>query len=116
MREGSTHEYPKSCRDILLRGVEGTWNPSGVYKIKSKKYGIVETYCNMDDYGGGWTLLVTRASDQGWSLQNVLLRNKTSPSLTKDYSVFGIADEIRVKDVFEVCQENFNCCCLEEFF
>ena len=106
MREGP-YEAPQSCRDILKRGTYAKWNPTGVYNIKSATHGVVSTYCDMDSYGGGWTLLVTKRSKIGWTKQNVVLRNKMKPSLFDDYSIFGLAEEMKNRYPYEVCFISF---------
>lgn len=52
--------------------------------------------------GGGWTLLLTSASRQGWNAQNILDRNGNKPSLTVDFSILGQADSILGKEKFQV--------------
>lgn len=52
--------------------------------------------------GGGWTLLLTSASRQGWNAQNILDRNVNKPSLTEDFSILGQADNILGKEKFQV--------------
>ena len=45
--------------------------------------------------GGGWTLLVTSATYDGWDSSTVLERNVEYPSVDDDYSILTYGDDIR---------------------
>ena len=51
-------------------------------------------HCDNDRYGGGWTLILNNAGAGGFDASNVLSRFPTQPSLTEDYSIYGLADDI----------------------
>ena len=73
----------------------------GFYNIQPVDQSV-STYCDMTRNGGGWTLLLTSASRQGWNAQNILNRNANKPSLTEDFSILGQADSILGKEKFQV--------------
>ena len=59
--------------------------------------------------GGGWTLIVTSASYDSWNGDNVVERNKESPSLEENYSILNYADDIKdtgIGDNFQVITKN----------
>ena len=55
----------------------------------------VPVFCDFSHDGGGWTLLLTAVSRQGWDLLSVLSRNELSPSLDDNFSILRHADAIR---------------------
>lgn len=44
--------------------------------------------------GGGWTLLVTSATNT-WTKNDVTFKNADKPSLTDDFSILKYADDIK---------------------
>ena len=72
-----------------------------MYTIKPSDREI-KTFCNFNKYGGGWTLVLTSASDNGWTRDNVKFRNADSPSLTSDFSILEIANKITKMKHFQV--------------
>uniref|UniRef100_A0A7M6DPA1 Uncharacterized protein n=1 Tax=Clytia hemisphaerica TaxID=252671 RepID=A0A7M6DPA1_9CNID len=99
MREGK-YAYPESCLQIMHRGFQEKQTfKSGLYKIKVKEE-IVQTYCDFDRHGGGWTLVTKVSSSNGWTKENSILRNKDDAS-KDDFSIFKYIDELKFKDPAE---------------
>ena len=73
----------------------------GIYAIKPGNRKI-QTFCKFNDYGGGWTLVLTSATDNGWTRDNVKSMNTESPSLTSDFSILELADKITSMTHFQV--------------
>ena len=73
----------------------------GVYTIKTGDRKI-QTFCKFNEHGGGWTLVLTSATDKGWTRDNVKSRNTDSPSLTSDFSILEMADKITNMTHFQV--------------
>ena len=100
MREGD-YEYPKSCLDVLWRSFnENVPFKSDVYKIKVKE-NIIETYCDLDRYGGGWTLMTKSSSQNVWTEEKALEFNSNNAS-SSEYSIFKYIDDIKQSDPAEV--------------
>ena len=66
----------------------------GIYMIRKNAHEYLPVYCDMTSESGGYTLLVTSASS-GWSKNEVKFKNTTRPSITRDYSILGYADQIK---------------------
>ena len=100
MREGD-YTYPKSCFDLLTRSLDEV-RPykSGVYKIEFKDK-IVQTYCDLERYGGGWTLVTKASTSTDWTKETTLERNINSVD-KDDYSIFKFVDELKHMDPAEV--------------
>lgn len=62
--------------------------------IRKNSHEYLPVYCDMTSEQGAYTLLVTSASN-GWKKDEVKLKNPTRPSLTRDYSILGYADQIK---------------------
>ena len=95
MKEGD-YVYPKSCLEIKFRGMK----TSGMYKIEPRQGHIISVYCNMNSLNGGWTLLTTFASKNGWvdssGISSIEMRAAVSGNaLVEDYSVLKYADDIK---------------------
>ena len=73
----------------------------GLYTIKPG-HRQVQTFCKFSDHGGAWTLVLTSASDNGWARDNVKSRNIHNPSLSSDFSLLGMADNITKMKHFQV--------------
>ena len=73
----------------------------GFYTIKPGDRKI-QTFCKFNEHGGGWTLVLTSATDNGWTRDNVKSRNTGSPSLTSDFSILEMADKITNMTHFQV--------------
>ena len=55
----------------------------------------VPVFCDFSHDGGGWTLLLTARSRDGWNLLSVRSRRERSPSLDDNYSILRHADAVR---------------------
>ena len=53
----------------------------GIYKIEPTKGKIVETYCDSERHGGGWTLVLKSASNTKWTKENAGDMNSKDKSL-----------------------------------
>jgi len=92
VREQS-YKLPRSCSEIQLRGVQNKPVPDGVYKVKPGNR-EVQTICKFSQHGGAWTLMLTSATDNGWTRDNIRSRNTSNPSLSSDFSILDMADKI----------------------
>ena len=75
--------------------------PDGIYKITLGNRDI-QTHCKFSAYGGGWTLLLTSASDNGWARDNLKSRNMGTPAMNLDFSILEMADKITNTKHFQV--------------
>lgn len=110
MREGD-FSYPASCLEIKYRGFnKNKVYPSGFYEIQPNNE-VIETYCEMDRHGGGWTLVTKASTRTGWDIDKSVLRNEKDASKA-DYSIFKYVDYLKHKDPAEVGHGS----CLNVFF
>ncbi|KAF0309461.1 hypothetical protein FJT64_019411 [Amphibalanus amphitrite] len=89
------HQRPEvlACaRSCLQLRDQGGAPQDGVYWFTGMP---VPVLCDFSHDGGGWTLLLTAVSRDGWDLLSVLQRNDRSPSLTDNYSILQLGDAIR---------------------
>eukprot|EP00047_Mylnosiga_fluctuans_P000295 m.190484 g.190484 ORF g.190484 m.190484 type:complete len:1020 (+) comp10042_c1_seq5:75-3134(+) len=98
--DGSSALNPAlSCRVIMEKfGV--TMPPQAVYWLRPNNTGTVfQTICDMSTSNGGWTLLTTTSTPNGWTTANAVLRG--TPSTSVDFSVLTYADSIKNADAFK---------------
>ncbi|XP_028514929.1 uncharacterized protein LOC110239357 [Exaiptasia diaphana] len=98
-RDCNTKACPKanSCRHLQLISTSNNQIfHDGVYDIypRGPSNPPIKTYCDMSRDGGGWTLLVSSATNT-WTADDVMSRNAGKPSLTDDYSILKYADVIK---------------------
>lgn len=74
----------------------------GLYWIKNENInsGVpFQIYADMTTEGGGWTLLMTNVGNAGWTYDNAILRNESTPSLTTNYSIVQWGDNIKKSSI-----------------
>lgn len=62
--------------------------------IKENDVDFLPVFCDMTSEPGAYTLLVTSTSNN-WNAKDVKFRNVEKPSLGNDYSILGMADQIK---------------------
>jgi hypothetical protein len=72
---------------------------NGLYWIKNDNIDggtPFQIYADMTTFGGGWTLIMTNVGYSGWTYQNAILRNESSPVISgTNYSIISYADYIK---------------------
>ena len=89
------HQQPAvlTCaRSCLQLRDQGGSPQDGVYWFTGMP---VPVFCDFSHDGGGWTLLLTAKSRDGWNLLSVRGRRERSPSLDDNYSILRHADAVR---------------------
>ena len=91
MREGN-YKRPFSCTELRFRALARGHKPkSRSYEIQSSDGKIISTLCDMESFGGGWTLVLNRVSSNGWTKATTLSRNVDKASKSEDYSILSYA-------------------------
>ena len=90
----------QKCSDITIF-VFTSLLLDGVYKVKPGNR-EVQTICKFSQHGGAWTLMLTSATDNGWTRDNIRSRNTSNPSLSSDFSILDMADKITNMKHFQV--------------
>jgi len=85
----------RSCREFAERCHSKTDGLYTIYLQKANSAETVNVYCDMTHDNGGWTLLLTSASNRGWTKDSVKSRNTAEPSVSKDYSILDEGDTIK---------------------
>lgn len=80
-------------------------NKNGLYKIVlpsqifdnrpfSSPYRSLSTYCDMENFGGGWTLLLTNPIGSKWRPDDIFSKNINHPSTDNQFSILKFADTL----------------------
>ncbi len=86
---------PRSCLQIKLRGfARGQIFNSGKYYLQDKDGNKINALCDMESFGGGWTLMVNKISGSGWTKETLLSRNVNNASKSEEYSILSHSKEI----------------------
>ena len=89
------HQQPAvlACaRSCLQLRDQGGSPQDGVYWFTGMPMPV---FCDFSHDGGGWTLLLTAKTRDGWNLLSVRGRRERSPSLDDNYSILRHADAVR---------------------
>ena len=74
---------------------------NGIYKIEPTKGKIVETYCDSERHGGGWTLILKSASNTEWTKENAGDMNSKDAS-KNEYLIFKQINHLKLLDIPDV--------------
>ena len=78
---------PGSCRMLQRAG----YRTDGVYRHRGLPAPL---YCDMTLNLGGWTLLTSSVSNEGWTLDYVIERRRDTPGIDINYSILGLGEQI----------------------
>ena len=87
--EAVSLRLPGACRP--LRKVGYKEKKDGVYRHRGLPAPL---YCDMTLDGGGWTLLTSSVSTEGWTLDYVIERRRETPGIDINYSILGLGEQI----------------------
>ncbi|KAF0304483.1 hypothetical protein FJT64_023658 [Amphibalanus amphitrite] len=91
-RDGAGAAVRACARSCLQLRDQGGHPQDGVYWFTGMP---VPVLCDFSHDGGGWTLLLTATTRDGWDVLSVLGRSERSPSLTHNYAILQHANTIR---------------------
>ena len=78
---------PGSCR--MLKKVK--YRKDGVYRNRGLPAPL---FCDMTYNSGGWTLMTTAVSNEGWTLDYVIERRRETPGIDINYSILGLGEQV----------------------
>lgn len=95
--DGLTAGRPGSSAYQIKQDYPGS--PDGLYWISNPAINggtAFQIYADMTTDGGGWTLILCNTSpNPGWTNEEAILRNESSPSINSTYSIIAWADYIK---------------------
>ncbi len=94
--DGSSPETASSSAYAIKQSYPASTD--GLYWIKNPDINggtPFRIYADMTTDGGGWTLIMSNTSNNGWSYENAISLNINSPSLNSNYSIIEFDDLIK---------------------